>query len=392
MTSSKSGEKAVKLFLVSLLLLSITAFLPIINASGYGNAVWYQNGNWTSLGDISDGTGATDANIQNGTYGIIRWVQTVNTFSSYKASFNLNATAIARQTWVPLSDELGTGRLRIILALGLFNQNGDNLGVAWINQYVKNDFLGQQSEVGYGSHEQFHAYRGSAGLGFFGGEQIGIYNLYTFQINAYAQNTTVKTVLGKYDPEATSIAGLVSTDVFSFQETATEVFNTNAFNQTVQLRLYLAYTESGTFNIAQFAEDIRNDGTYTPEVGDTGNLEPTNNPEGNNDILSAIGNFVGSITSGAMSALSGIANFVNIGLSFAWTVLTAIGGMLTGLVPYLPVLFIFYLLDALFRSLHEGSIQPIGYFLQGIITLVFTIGTFIISTGQTVWDILTFWN
>ena len=62
-----------------------------------------------------------------------------------------------------------------------------------------------------------------------------------------------------------------------------------------------------------------------------------------------------------------------------------------GLIPFLPIVFICWLVDAGVASVSEGSFRPIGYCWSTILNTVQVAGQWIVAIAHALYDVITFW-
>jgi len=127
-------------------------------------------------------------------------------------------------------------------------------------------------------------------------------------------------------------------------------------------------------------------GSYTPSIPDT-----WGNPE-DNPIYNFINNLVQTVSKVLPSWMR---SWINTFSAWAGYLFTMIGGILMGIfsatIPFLPLILIFYFLDAGLTSVNEGSFTPIGVAVMTIYNLIVAIMHTLVAIGQTIWDFIHFW-
>ena len=106
------------------------------------------------------------------------------------------------------------------------------------------------------------------------------------------------------------------------------------------------------------------------------------------DFIDGTKRFFGKILPGYIS------EFINIATNWAGTflsLLTLIGYSALQFLPFFPIIFIFWLLDAIITSVNEGNFQPIGNAMMTIYNTLRGIISTIVSIAHTVWNIIKFW-
>jgi len=127
-------------------------------------------------------------------------------------------------------------------------------------------------------------------------------------------------------------------------------------------------------------------GSWSPETPDRwGN--PQDNP---------IYNLINSLAQVITSVLpSSIRNWVNQFGVWAGYLFALIGGILFGIVstvtPFLPLLLVFYVVDAGITSVQTGSITPLGNCFLALYQFVLMIIHTIVAICQTIYDFIHFW-
>ena len=155
------------------------------------------------------------------------------------------------------------------------------------------------------------------------------------------------------------------------------------FWQYAKLSLYFKHTGYGYFTGGM--NDVTYfDSSYSPSLYITtgrgydfwGQIVHDLSSIGNTILPKWLLDWVGQITSWGSWLLGIMATF----FSFAVTV-----------VPMIPMIVGFYVLDAGIRSVHEGSFEPIGYVLQSIYGFVTQIIGVLVAIAQTIYDFIHFW-
>jgi len=78
--------------------------------------------------------------------------------------------------------------------------------------------------------------------------------------------------------------------------------------------------------------------------------------------------------------------------NFLYQIALIVGNFMGYLIPILPFLFLFYLLDVIITSVQVGSVQPIGKFALMMWDFLLKIWDVLVKFGQLIWDAITFWT
>ena len=77
--------------------------------------------------------------------------------------------------------------------------------------------------------------------------------------------------------------------------------------------------------------------------------------------------------------------------AFFVDLLVLLGSAVIQFFPFFPLIFLFWLFDAILTSIIEGNLQPIGNAVMTIYNTVRGIVTAIVNLAQTIWSIIKFW-
>ena len=199
-------------------------------------------------------------------------------------------------------------------------------------------------------------------------------NYDTFKLYVYMSNPTTVTVEIYKDKGLNGITQLsaqnytVSADWASY----------------VDITMIVDHNGAGRFS-GSFSDTIKT-GPYTPDLPNNYDV-----PAGENYFV----NFISNLFQGASKLLpKWLSDYVNQFSSWGnWILLmlNAVVSIVIAALPYAPLIFLFYLLDAAITSVYRGSFTPIGQFLTTIFQLTSAFIHVIVAIANTIYNFIHFW-
>lgn len=368
------GVKGVKVAIVCLLILSVTAAFSPAAADLTGFTASQQTGNWDSstlvqssrntLGNYETGTKNWDgigtvtvANESGGLFGV---------------RFHLDELIGNRVQWYWID-----GKIAVYFVVDVYNGN-EHL-YAWFYVSHTTGMFGNSAELRVGNQGTAVAIHGAGATG--GGGTVSL---------PLPQRNYVATGNATYDVQFQRVSNVSTvvryTYVKDFYAPNYFIWNHMVFNETLansasfwsgaSVKISYGYEGIGKFSFGfPDFQSVESPTTYDPEQTAADNLEKN----------TGFGGFTWGF-------LGDLVNWIGQGFLLITTVLQSAGGVLLGIVPMLPYIFIIYLLDALMTSIVMGSFSPIGFFFSMLWGIVVQAFNFMVALGSLVWDVVTFWS
>jgi hypothetical protein len=288
-------------------------------------------------------------------------------FSGYEATFNFSALSNEGVNWWDVQTLKGV----------TFNWNISNIFVSIAAEDVKN-FGGAWNNywVYYGSSTNNSAFTADWWNWWAIHYQRDHWDLNydTFKLYVFMPNPTTVTVEIYKDKGINGITQL-----------STQNYTVPAdWASYVDITMIVNHDGAGRFT-GSFSDTIKT-GAYTPDLPGSYDV-----PGGENYFVNFISNLFQGVTKLLPKWLSDYVSQFSSWGSWILLMLSAGASLIIAALPYAPLIFLFYLLDAGITSVYQGSFTPVGEFLTMIFHVASTFIQVLVTIANTIYNFIHFW-
>jgi len=155
--------------------------------------------------------------------------------------------------------------------------------------------------------------------------------------------------------------------------------------RNVWIELWVKHYGSGSFDAGWTEPEVYQNQPYNPSIPETQGIPGYN-------IWDFIHDLIGIITNNLPSWLQGWVRSLGQWFDFLSNILYIIWNAITLSFQYIPMIVLFWFLDAIFTSVQDGNLHPLGKCFTTIYNFASNLVSTLVGIIATIYDIVTFWG